>query len=74
MKRSAERGSQNVETSIDGNEKDCFTVMATIAAAQTKLPLLMIASGEMDLCELAQFGEDTADHRDGSPISDRTKV
>jgi hypothetical protein len=55
MKTWAETGSQNVETDIDGNEKDCSTLKTTIAAAQTKLPLVMIASGKMGLSELGNL-------------------
>jgi hypothetical protein len=62
MKTWAETGTENVQRHIEGNEKDSFTVTATVTAARTKLPPVLIASGKTRRCEVGQFGEDTADH------------
>jgi hypothetical protein len=62
MKKWAETGTQNAQTDIDGNEKDSFALMATVTAARTKLPLVVIASGKTERCEVGQCGEDIADH------------
>jgi hypothetical protein len=62
MKARAETATQNVQTHIDGNEKQSFPVVATVAAARTKLPIVMIASGITERCEVGQLGKDTADH------------
>jgi hypothetical protein len=62
MKTWAETATQNVQTNIEGNEKDSFAVTATVTAARTTLPPVMIAPGKTERCEVGQFGEDTADH------------
>jgi hypothetical protein len=74
MKPRAETGTKNVQTHIDGNEKDSFTVMATVTAARTKLPPVLIASGKTDRCEVRPFGKDTADHRTDHSESGWTTV
>jgi hypothetical protein len=53
----ADRGSDNVTLDVSGNEKDCFTVMATISLSRTKLPLYILGKGLTERCERSQFGE-----------------
>jgi hypothetical protein len=48
MKTWTETGTQNVQTHIDGNEKDSLTVMVTVTTVRTKLPLVLIASGKTE--------------------------
>jgi hypothetical protein len=70
MKTWAETGTQNVQTHIDGNEKDSFAVMATVTAVRTKLPLVLIASGKTEQCKVGQFGQNIADHSTDHSESD----
>ena len=42
----APRGCENVQTWIDGNEKQSYTVMATVASDGTALPLQIIVKGK----------------------------
>jgi hypothetical protein len=56
VKTRAETGTQNVQTDIEGNEKDSFTVRATIAAARTRFPLPRIVYGKTERCEVGQSG------------------
>jgi hypothetical protein len=47
----AERGSDDVSCVFDGDVKGCVTVMASIDAAGTKLPLWLICRGKTTRCE-----------------------
>jgi hypothetical protein len=49
-------GSQNVSLSVQGNEKDSFTVVAAIPPARTKLPLWMITEGRTERVQISHFG------------------
>lgn len=51
----AEKGSNSVQTQIQGDEKECITVLATISSSGTKLPLLLIAKGKTNRCEQSQL-------------------
>ena len=51
----ADTNSENVTIDINGSEKQGLTVLATIAADNTKLPLFFIASGKTQLCEASQI-------------------
>jgi hypothetical protein len=53
----APTGSQNIRLLIQGSEKDCFTVVAAITAAHTKLLLTLIASGRTTAVEANHFGD-----------------
>lgn len=53
----ADTGSDNIQTKVNGNTKDSITVMGTITAANTKLPLHMIAKGSTERAEISQFGD-----------------
>lgn len=53
----ADSGSDNVQTIVQGNTKDSITALATISAANTKLPLFIIAKGETERVEKSQLGD-----------------
>jgi hypothetical protein len=53
----ADRGSDRIVFNVTGNEKECFTVMATISLSGTKLPVSILGKGLTDRCEINQFGE-----------------
>jgi hypothetical protein len=57
LKTWARTGSQNISLSVDGNNKDSFTIVAAITAARTKLPLWMIAAGRTERVEASHFGD-----------------
>jgi hypothetical protein len=54
-----QRGGENIALRIGGREQDCFTVVAAITAARTKLPLTLIAAGKTIVVEHSHFGEHT---------------
>ena len=49
-------GSEGVVVEINGDEKSCFTCLATIGANGAKLPLFFIAEGKTDRVEWSQLG------------------
>jgi hypothetical protein len=53
----ATTGSENFRLHIQSNEKNAFTIVATITAARTKLPLSLIASRKTEAVEHSQFGD-----------------
>jgi hypothetical protein len=53
---SAGLGCQSVQAKINGDEKDCITVMASVTASGGKLPLAFIASGKTMRVEESQIG------------------
>jgi hypothetical protein len=53
----AEKGAETVSVNVQGNEKDCLTVLATIAADKTKVPLVFYAQGKTDVVENTQLGD-----------------
>jgi hypothetical protein len=53
----AEKGSQGVQINIAGNEKDSLTVLATVRADRTKLPLVILAAGKTARVEGSQLGD-----------------
>ena len=53
----AERGSDSVVIGVQDDEKKTITVMASVTAAGTKLPLLLIANGLTELVEESQLGD-----------------
>jgi hypothetical protein len=57
MKTWAEKGAQGVHLQISGNEKEKLTVLATVAADRTKLPLVILAEGKTDRVEVSQLGD-----------------
>jgi hypothetical protein len=56
-----------VAISIAGNEKDAFTVMATVSLTGQKLPLYILALGETVCSEEKQLGEPGDNASDYSP-------
>jgi hypothetical protein len=42
---------------INGNEKDCVTVLASVTASGSKLPLLFIAAGKTERVEQSHIGD-----------------
>jgi hypothetical protein len=52
----APTGSQNIQASCNGYEKDSFTVVTGITAARTKLTLTLIATGKTHIVEENHFG------------------
>ena len=54
-------GTEAVSVKIQGDVKQCLTVLATVSASGTKLPLLIISEGKTVKCEQSQLG-DTAYH------------
>lgn len=61
IKTWAEKGAQNIQFHINGDEKESITVLATITSIGTKCPLFVIAKGKTKQCEESQLG-DTAYH------------
>jgi hypothetical protein len=58
-------GSQSVKISITGNEKDAFTVMATVRPTGQKLPLYILVKGETvrsKAMQLGELGDNGTDH------------
>lgn len=53
----APTGSRDVCVRIDGDEKQCLTVLATIAADGTKRPLMFIAEGKTSAVLDSQLGD-----------------
>lgn len=51
------RGSDSVLVNVKDDEKQTITVMASITASATKLPLMMIAKGTGNRCEATQLGD-----------------
>jgi hypothetical protein len=60
-------GADGVTVRLDGNEKDCVTVLASITASGDKLPLLAIAKGKTRRAEQNQLGSGPTLIRDHSP-------
>lgn len=56
------KGDDAIQVRIDGNEKQGLTVLASITAAGTKLPLLLLAKGKTERCERTQIPEDIGEH------------
>ena len=54
-------GNEAISVKIQGDVKQCLTVLATVSASGTKLPLLIISEGKTVKCEQSQLG-DTAYH------------
>jgi hypothetical protein len=54
---SAERGSDSIQAKINGNKKDCVTVLASVSASGSKLPLVFIAAGKTERVEQSQIGD-----------------
>jgi hypothetical protein len=50
-------GETDVQVHIQGSEKDNITVLASVTAASTKLPLLFIAEGKTAAVHATQIGE-----------------
>jgi hypothetical protein len=57
LQTQAVTGSQGASIRISGNEKDSFTVVASLTAARTKLPLCLIATGKRSYLEESHFGD-----------------
>ena len=53
----ADKGSDSVKINVEDDEKRMVTVMATITAAGTKLPLFMVAKGKTAAVESSQLGD-----------------
>jgi hypothetical protein len=49
--------SQNIQAFCHGDEKDSFTIVATITAARTELPLTLIATRKTHIVEENHFGD-----------------
>jgi hypothetical protein len=52
----AEPGSESIRAKIHGNEKDCVTVLSSVIAIKTKIPLVFIASRKTGRVEPSQVG------------------
>jgi hypothetical protein len=52
----ADTGSDGVHVDIQGDPKECLTVIATVTAAGTKLPLFFLAKGKTQRWERAARG------------------
>jgi hypothetical protein len=50
-------GRQNVAISVTENEKDAFTIMATVSFARQKLSLDILAKGATIRCDATQLGD-----------------
>jgi hypothetical protein len=50
-------GADNVSISIQGDEKDSMTVLATISASHQKWPLFCVAKGKTERVERSQIGD-----------------
>jgi hypothetical protein len=59
-------GTDAVTVRLDGSEKDCVTVLASVTAASEKLPLFAIAKGKTARAEQNQLGSDVTLTRDHS--------
>jgi hypothetical protein len=57
LKTWAPCGSDNVQVTIGGNDKDSFTALCSITAARRKLPMVMIAKGKTTRAEHSQLGD-----------------
>ena len=57
----ADTNSENVTIDINGSEKQGLTVLATIAADNTKLPLFFIATGKTETVERTQINPQPGD-------------
>ena len=53
----AETGGDGARVYIDGDDKNCLTVLATVTATGTKLPLYFLASGKTTRVEETQVGD-----------------
>ena len=53
----ADTGSDSIQTAVNGNVKDSITIMGTITAAGTKLPLHIIAKGNAERVEASHLGD-----------------
>ena len=51
------KGTDNIQLLVNDDAKECLTVMATITAAGTKLPLFIIAKGKTQQVEQLQIGD-----------------
>ena len=51
------RGSDNVKLIVEDDTKECLSVMATITAAGTKLPLFIVTRGKTSRVEESQAGD-----------------
>jgi hypothetical protein len=49
-------GTDDVSIHVDGNEKGCITVLATITASHKKLPLFFLAKGKTERVDQSQIG------------------
>jgi hypothetical protein len=52
----AERGAESVQSKINGNEKDCLTVLASATAVGAKIPFVFIAAGKTGHTEQSLIG------------------
>jgi hypothetical protein len=62
----ARAGSESVQAKINGDEKDCLTVLASVTAAGDKIPLSFFASGKTTRVEESQIGAVPGHWRDHS--------
>ena len=53
----AETGSDSININVMSNEKESLTVIASIKADGTKIPLYFIAKGKTQACEASQIGD-----------------
>ena len=53
----ADKGSDNVVCHVEGDEKGCLTVLATVSANGRELPLFFIAEGSTGRVEESQIGD-----------------
>jgi hypothetical protein len=62
-------GAVSVQVQINGDEKDCVTVLASVTAAGDKLPLAFLAAGKSSRVDKSQIGVVEGHWRDHSESS-----
>jgi hypothetical protein len=51
-----ERGSESIQAKINGNEKDCLAVLASVTAVGAKITFVFIPAGRAGCIEQSQIG------------------
>jgi hypothetical protein len=71
----AKKGAKTVNLRIQGNQKDCITVMGTVTASLRKLPLVILAKGKsctVEVTQLGDTGENYTDHSESGWTTEMT--
>ena len=53
----AQKGTDTTPLAFNGSDKDCITVLASVTASGTKLPLFFLAEGKTERVEESQIGD-----------------